>query len=119
LLRPSLLVGVSHILAHAIEVQPLGKLLGQAIDGSETINDKLWHPFGGPGYHRPSKVEGLAKKLASAWQASGCGRMLYLPDEKRAEAVGVSHRIVNRWFPTGQLRGVDTEGRCFGLVSRR
>lgn len=43
--------------------------------------------------------------------------MLFLPAEKLAEAVGVSHHLVNRWIQSGWLRGVDPEGNKGSAIS--
>jgi hypothetical protein len=74
LLTPSLRVHVSHLIAYWVQVQPLGQLLGQAIDGGTAINSALQHPLRDPCYHEPEVVKSLYAQLAAAWQqALGMG----------------------------------------------
>jgi hypothetical protein len=67
-LRPSLRVGVSHLLATWIDAKPLGELLGTALDGGRVLNEKLWHPLRPPVYHDPASVVKLHDRIADAWQ---------------------------------------------------
>jgi hypothetical protein len=55
LLRPSLVVRVSHLVAYWVEVQPLGRLLGEALDGGEKLGEAWWHPLRDPIFHRPTQ----------------------------------------------------------------
>jgi hypothetical protein len=73
LLRPSMILGVSHLVGYWIEVQPLGKLLGEALDGGKKINEKLWHPFRTPHYHDPAGVRLLHRSIAAAWDEALAG----------------------------------------------
>lgn len=66
-LQPSLLVPVSHLLAYWVTVQPLGELLGRAIDGGEKLNEKLTHAFRSPTYHSAQSVSLLHAELTAAW----------------------------------------------------
>ncbi len=68
LLRPSLVAAVSHLVGYWVEIQPLGGLLGQALDGGAKINDRLWHPLREPVFHDPEQVRALHQGLADAWQ---------------------------------------------------
>jgi hypothetical protein len=68
LIRPSLVVGVSHLLGSWIDMQPLGGLLRQALDGGELVNAELWHPYRVPCFHRPSAVQSLNQDINAAWQ---------------------------------------------------
>ena len=68
LLTPSLTVAVSHLIAYWVQVQPLGQLLGQAIDGGTVINSALQHPLRDPCYHELLVVNSLYAKLGEAWQ---------------------------------------------------
>jgi hypothetical protein len=67
-LNPSLVVAMSHLVGYWVEVQPLGKLLGQAIDGGLPVNSELWHPLRPPVFHGADAVEALQAQLADAWQ---------------------------------------------------
>jgi hypothetical protein len=66
-IRPSLSVSVSHLVAYWVQVQPLGRLLGQAIDGGLELNDTLRHQLRAPCYHGPEVVRTLYSLLVSAW----------------------------------------------------
>lgn len=67
-LEPSLLVAVSHLIGYWVEVQPLGKLLRQAVDGGATVSSDLWHPLRPPVFHRPAVVQALHTQLADEWR---------------------------------------------------
>jgi hypothetical protein len=71
LLRPSLVVAVSHLIAYWVEIQPLGELLSQALDGGERVNDQLWHPLREPAFHAPGQVRVLHRGLTKAWGEAG------------------------------------------------
>jgi hypothetical protein len=68
LLEPSLVVAVSHLIAYWVQVQPLGKLLGLAIDGGLSVSPDLWHPLRPPVYHNAKEVQTLHQQLAEEWQ---------------------------------------------------
>jgi hypothetical protein len=72
-LSPSLLVGVSHLIAYWVSVQPLGTVLGQAIDGGDLLNDVLEHPFRSPVFHSRQDVVLLEQKLTVAWREALAG----------------------------------------------
>jgi hypothetical protein len=61
---------VSHVVASWITVQPLGKLLGQALDGGRILTVSLWHPLRRPLYHPPEAASALFGELAREWQRS-------------------------------------------------
>jgi hypothetical protein len=67
LLRPSLVVAVSHLVGYCGQIQPLCELLGQALDGGEKVNEQLWHPLREPVFHAPEQVRILYRRLADAW----------------------------------------------------
>ncbi len=68
LLQPTSIEGVSHVLAYWIEVQPLGKLLSEIIDGGERLHEELWHPLRPPMIHWANDVLRLRTELAAAWK---------------------------------------------------
>lgn len=68
MLQPSLVSGASHLLSYWVDVQPLGQLLSEAVDGGELLHDSLWHPLRPPMFHRSTKVRSLAEKLEIAWE---------------------------------------------------
>lgn len=86
LLRPSMVSGVSHLLAYWVEDQPLGGLLGRALDGGEVIRPELWHPLRPPLVHGPAAVCEMAERVGAAaaglaladddWLAAEIGRLL-------------------------------------------
>lgn len=61
-------VSVSHLIAYWVDVQPLGRLLGEAIDGGCKLSDELWHPLQPPTYHPPTSVQWLLSSLSEAWK---------------------------------------------------
>ncbi len=67
-LTPSLRVSVSHLIAYWVQVQPLGQLLGQAIDGGSVLNSVFHHQLRDPCYHDPEVVRSLFAQLTQAWQ---------------------------------------------------
>lgn len=67
-LEPSLVVAVSHLIGYWGEVQPLGKMLGQAIDGGVAVSPGLWHPLRPPVYRNAEMVRALHRQLADEWQ---------------------------------------------------
>jgi hypothetical protein len=56
----------SHLVAYWIKEQPLGRLLGEALDGGEDVRADLWHPLLPPAFHSAEAVHGLAKSLSAA-----------------------------------------------------
>ena len=68
LLRPTLLLGVSHLTAYWVQVQPLGRLLGEALDGGEKLGEAFSHPLRDPIFHRPARVRELRQAIADAWE---------------------------------------------------
>lgn len=64
---PSLVVGVSHVIASWVQPQPLGLLLAEALDGGQPLHPQLWHPLRAPGYHDASRVQSLMRELEAAW----------------------------------------------------
>jgi hypothetical protein len=77
LLRPSLEATASHVVAYWVRVQPLGELLGEALDGGEKLGEAFWHPLRDPVFHRPPKVRQLSRQIADAW-----GRAKAAPQEE-------------------------------------
>jgi hypothetical protein len=67
-LTPTLSVLVSHLIAYWVQVQPLGRLLGQAVDGGTVLNKALRHQLRDPCYHGPEVVRTLYMLLSEAWQ---------------------------------------------------
>lgn len=67
-LEPSLVVAVSHLIGSWVVVQPLGKLLGQAVDGGLAVSSDLWHPLRPPVYHNAETVRAIHHQLADEWQ---------------------------------------------------
>jgi hypothetical protein len=76
LVQPSLVLGASHLLGYWVKVQPLGGLLGQALDGGQPLHPKLWHPLRAPGYHPPAIVAELADSIGQAWEETIAGEPL-------------------------------------------
>jgi hypothetical protein len=62
-LSPSLTVSVSHLIAYWVQIQPIGQLLGKAIDGGMPINYALRHQLRDPCYHGPDAVRTLYSQL--------------------------------------------------------
>jgi hypothetical protein len=69
LLHPSLVSGASHLLGYWVKVQPLGRLLNEAVDGGELLHAELWHPLRPPMFHRPPRVRLLAEEVEAAWES--------------------------------------------------
>src|SRR6266498_1177996 len=67
-ITPSLMVFVSHLIAYWVQVQPLGHLLGQAIDGGAILNGALQHQLRAPCCQDPQTVCQLNAELTEAWQ---------------------------------------------------
>jgi len=84
-LAPSLVVSVSHLIGYWVQVQPLGKLLGQAIDGGIPMNSDLWHPLRSPVYHQPTSVQELHRSLAEEWEGVLAGTPVPADDWYRIE----------------------------------
>jgi hypothetical protein len=68
-LQASGIITCSNLMASWVQVQPLGHLLGQAINGGELLNVELWHPFKPPTYHNSQAVAVLYKQLREAWES--------------------------------------------------
>src|SRR5438034_879702 len=66
-LKATMTRGVSHLIAYWVEVQPLGHLLGEIIDGGSTLHDSLWHPLRVPIFHDPAQTKELSAKLDGEW----------------------------------------------------
>jgi hypothetical protein len=66
-MRPSLLVSCSHLAAYWLREDPLGDLLGEAIDEGERLGS-LWHPLREPIYVEPAEVCRRAQGLTQAWE---------------------------------------------------
>jgi len=58
---------VSHHLAYGVREEPLGKLLGQAIDGGEPLREDLWRPFRSPLAQTLEMVKTCWLRLSEAW----------------------------------------------------
>lgn len=67
-LRPSLVSGASHLLSYWVKLQPLGRLLNEAVDGGERLHAEFWHPLRPPMFHRPPRVCALAEQVKIAWE---------------------------------------------------
>jgi hypothetical protein len=67
-LQPSKIVYCSHLLSYWVRVQPLGELLGEAIDGGESLRGDLWHRFRIPMVHPASQSRELYEKLRVEWE---------------------------------------------------
>lgn len=70
LVRPSMVLGASHLLGYWVQVQPLGGLLGRALDGGQSLHPDLWHPLRPPGFHPPPVVAELAMAIGQAWETA-------------------------------------------------
>jgi hypothetical protein len=57
---------VSHLLAYSVRTQPLGGLLGRALDSGTLVHAELWHPLRPPVFHPPAAVAELADAIAQA-----------------------------------------------------
>jgi hypothetical protein len=66
--NPSFAVAVSHLIAYWVEVQPLGRILGEAVDGGEPVTETLWHPLRPPRVQSRAAVARLHAELDEAWQ---------------------------------------------------
>ncbi len=76
-LRPSLVVGVSHLVASWISIQPLG----QALDGGNRVHPELWHPLRVPLFHTPNEVRQLATEVDAAIDPSEIAGDIWLTHE--------------------------------------
>jgi hypothetical protein len=65
---PSLVVAVSYLIASWVQVQPFGRLLGQAVDGGAEVSSELWHPLRPPRFQPPDAVRRLQLQLAAEWE---------------------------------------------------
>lgn len=66
-LQASLVSNCSHLVAYWVQIQPLGGLLGKAIDGGDPLHDELWHPLRPPLFHSPAAVQDLDRRLQEEW----------------------------------------------------
>ena len=66
-LKADKIFACSHLVAYWIKAQPLGRLLGEAIDGGEVLRKDLRHPFRPPMFQSPRLVRQLQSELRSAW----------------------------------------------------
>jgi hypothetical protein len=60
---------ISHFLAYAVREQPLGKLVGEAIDGGEPLREDLWHPLRAPVMQNAEMVKNRWYRISEAWSA--------------------------------------------------
>ena len=98
-LSPSLVVAVSHLIGYWVDFQPLGTLLGEAIDGGLPVSTELWHPLRPPVYHGAEAVRALQLQLADAWQHVLASHSLPDDDWSREETEKVQrlfHHAANR-----------------------
>lgn len=84
-LDPHALVVVSHLVPYWVQVQPLGKLLVEAIDGGHVLCAALWHPLRPPVYHPPGRVVGLDGELSRAWERAASAHPVPETDWYRIE----------------------------------
>jgi hypothetical protein len=84
-LDASVTVVVSHLIAYWVEAQPLGRLLGEAVDGGRVLGDAFWHPLRPPGYHPPDRVASLLRSLSEAWEQAVAEHPLPAGDWYRVE----------------------------------
>src|SRR3954452_14155435 len=78
-------VTVSHLVAYWVQAQPLGQLLGEAIDGGRVLSEALWHPLRPPLYHPPDHVVSLFGLLSEAWNLETARHPLPADDWYRLE----------------------------------
>ena len=57
-------------MAYWVQVQPLGALLGRAIDGGEPLDTNLWHSFRPPVFHRAAAVQEIYAELKRVWDST-------------------------------------------------
>ena len=67
-LSPSMVLGASHLIGYWVQAQPLGGLLGQALDGGQPLHLEFWHPLRAPVYHQRTAVAELARDIGDAWR---------------------------------------------------
>lgn len=60
----------SHGMAYWVQVQPLGQLLGEAIDGGQILHENLNHPLRPPKIHDVDSVAALYPELIAARDAA-------------------------------------------------
>jgi len=94
-LSPSLVVAVSHLIGYWVDFLPLGKLLGEAIDGGVPVSTELWHPLRPPVYHGAEAVRALQLQLADAWQHVLASHSLSDDDWCREEAEKVQRLFLH------------------------
>ena len=66
----SRVIECSHLMAYWVQVQPLGALLGRAIDGGEPLDTNLWHSFRPPVFHRAAAVQEIYAELKRVWDST-------------------------------------------------
>lgn len=66
MLRPLLVQGGLDRVSYWVQVQPLGQILNNIIDGGETLQPELWYHFRSPGVHEADQVLQLTESLESA-----------------------------------------------------
>ena len=84
-LEHSRVVTVSHLIAYWVQAQPLGRLLGEAIDGGVVLSDALWHLLRPPAYHPPDRVASLLTSLSEAWAQAAAEHPVPADDWYRVE----------------------------------
>ena len=52
-----------------MQLQPLGRILGEVIDGGEILRQNLEHPFRMPLVHDSSGIKVSYQKLQGAWES--------------------------------------------------
>ena len=63
----SMIERISHYIAYSVNLQPLGKLLGRALDEGQLLREDLWHPLRAPVVKTENEVKGLWADLNEAW----------------------------------------------------
>jgi hypothetical protein len=66
-LGASLVEECSHLIAYWVEIQPVGRLLGDVIDGGQPLHEALWHPLRPPVFHNTHRTKELAVSLKREW----------------------------------------------------
>ena len=85
ILTPTLKIYVSHLIAYWVEAQPLGALLGRAVDGGKVIHSSLRHQLRNPCFHEPETVRTLTEVLSRAWEQAIAVQPLPADDWYRIE----------------------------------
>ena len=66
-LAPTKVVLVTHLTGYWVKHQPLGDLLGRALDGGELLSSVLSHPLRDPKFHTPSEALVLFRDISAVW----------------------------------------------------